>query len=134
MKRICCFLMISVILVLLCSCSQTSVSAGQTVTLTFITDFTENNKNIQVTLTDEEAEEVISILDGNVYDPTGGVPSCGFSNDISLKVGNRTYAIARDTCNYIQDCGNLKYFTVSDEEMTYIHELFEKYGGEFPCI
>ena len=126
MKRICCFLMISVILILLCSCSKTSVSADQDVTLTYIT----SDKNIQVQLTDEEAKKVISILDGNLYDPTGGVPSCGFSKDRSLKVGSRTYAIAGDACNYIQDCTALKYFTISDDEMTYIHDLFLKYNGE----
>lgn len=122
MRRIGCFLMILVMSVLLCSCSRTSVSAGQPVTLTY--------NGLHVTLTDEEADKVISILDGNFYDPTSGTPSCGFTEDRALTVGSRTYAIAGDACNYIKDCGNSKYFTISDEDMTYIHELFLKYNGE----
>lgn len=124
MKRMIGIFLIAVMVFAICGC--TSVSADQTVTLTYITD----NQNIQVTLTDEEAEKVISILDGNFYDPTSGTPSCGFTEDRALTVGSRTYAIAGDACNYIKDCGNSKYFTISDEDMTYIHELFLKYNGE----
>ena len=123
MKRLLTLLLISVLLLAVCGC--TSVSAGQPVTLTYITD----SQNIQVTLSDEEAEKVISILDGRLYDPTAGTPSCGFTKNRALTVGNRTYAIAGDACNYIKDCENSKYFKVSDEEMTYIHELFLKYNG-----
>ena len=56
---------------------------------------------------------------------------------ISLKVGGRIFAIARDTCNCIQDLSlypNLRYFDVSKKDMEYIHTLFEKYGGHFPCV
>jgi len=124
MKRATSFLLICILLLLMCSCS--SVSSGKAVTLTYITD----DLNIQVTLTDEEAKTIISILDGNLYDFTGGTPSCGFSENRALTVGDRTYAIAGDDCNYIKDCGNNKYFTVSDEDMTYIHDLFLKYNGQ----
>ena len=123
MKRILSILLISVLILLLCSCS--SVSSGEDVTLTYITD----SQNIQVTLTDDEAQTVISILDGNLYDFTGGIPSCGFSENRALTIDGRTYAIAGDTCNYVKDCGNSKYFTVSDDDMTYIHNLFLKYNG-----
>ena len=124
MKRLLTLLLIPVLLLAVCGC--TSVSAGQPVTLTYITD----TQNIQVTLSDEEAEKVISILDGRLYDPTGGTPSCGFTENCALTVGGHVYAIAGDTCNYIKDCENSKYFTVSDEDMTYIHDLFLKYNGQ----
>ena len=124
MKRI--FILLSIAAIMLTTCGCTGVSKGQPVTLTYITD----SQNIQVTLSDEEAEKVISILDGRLYDPTSGTPSCGFTEDRALTVGSRTYAIAGDACNYIKDCGNSKYFTVSDEDMTYIHDLFLKYNGQ----
>ena len=85
MKRLLTLLLISVLLLAICGC--TSISAGQPITLTYITD----TQNIQVTLSDEEAEKVISILDGRLYDPTAGIPSCGFTEDRALTVGrNRT--------------------------------------------
>ena len=131
MKRLLTVLIILVILFSLCSCSKTSVSKNSEVTLTFIY----GEKNIRVTLEDDEAEKVIDILNGNNYDPiSSGVPSCGFDKNISLQIGGRTFAIACDTCNCIQDLGNLRYFDISKEDMEYIHSLFEKYGGYFPCI
>jgi hypothetical protein len=101
------------------------------VTLTFIYE----DINVSATLSDEEAEKVIAILDGKRYDSfTSGLPACGFDKNISLKVGGRVYAVACDTCNYIQDFGNLRYFTITKEDMEYIHTLFENYGGYFPCV
>ena len=131
MKRFLCVALTLIMLLGLCGCSKTSVKADQDVTLNFVFD----GRDFHVTLTAEEAETVIDILDGNIYDPiASGVPSCGFDKDISLTVGSQSYAIARDTCSTIQDLGNLRYFNVTQEENDYIHALFEKYGGLFPCI
>jgi len=129
MKRFLCLLLSVLMLFMLTAC-YTNVKSGKKVTLTYIY----GEKNISVELPEDEAEKVIEILDGNHYDPTSAIPSCGFDKDISLKVGMRTYAIACDTCKIIQDLGNLKYFAVTEDEIAYIHSLFEKYGGHFPCI
>lgn len=129
-KLICVLFLISVIL-LTCGCSKTRVSGNAEVTLTYIY----GDKDINVVLTDEEAEKVIEILNGNSYDPfSTAVPSCGFSNNISLTVGHHRFDVARDTCNTLLDCGALRYFEVSQEAIDYIHALFESYGGSFPCV
>ena len=131
MKRLFIVLMILVVLVSICGCSKTNASKNSDVTLTFIY----GEENISITLEDDEAEKVIGILNGNNYDPIFfGVPSCGFDENISLNVGGRTFAIACDTCNTVQDLGNLRYFNIPNEDMEYIHSLFEKYGGYFPCV
>lgn len=131
MKQLLAILIILSVVLAVCGCSKTSVSEDADVTLTFIY----GDKDISVTLEDSEAEKVIDILNGNNYDPISfGVPSCGFDKNISLKVAGRTFAIACDTCNCIQDLGNLKYFCIPKEDMEYIHSLFEKYGGYFPCV
>ena len=131
MKRFFAVLMVLVVLVSICGCTKTSVNKNANVTLSFVY----GEDNISVTLEDDEAKKVIDILNGNNYDPiSSGVPSCGFDKNISLKIGGRTFAIACDTCNCIQDLGNLRYFDISEEDMEYIHSLFEKYGGYFPCI
>ena len=125
-------LLILVIIFSLYACSKTRVAADQNVTLLFIYE----DKNITATLTDEEAAKVIEILNGNTYDPLFliGYPSCGFWNTVALKVGDRTFSIASDGCNCIRDLGNLMYFDIPEEDMAYIHSLFEKYGGYFPCV
>ena len=131
MKRYFAVFTVLVILVSICACTKTSVNKNADVTLTFIC----GEDNIRVTLDDEEAEKVIDILNGKKYASiSSGVPSCGFDKNISLKVGGQTFAIACDTCNYIQDLGNFRYFDIPIEDMKYIHSLFQKYGGYFPCI
>lgn len=130
MKKVICSLMLIFVVFALCGCSQTSLDKNAPVTLTFIY----GEENITVQLPDEEAAKVIEILDGNSYDSSFGAPSCGFDKNISIKVADQVFAIARDTCKYVQDLDNLKYFNVSQEDIEYIHSLFEKYGGYFPCI
>ncbi len=129
-SKLCSVLLLSFLLLMLSACGTTKVDGNADVTLTYIY----MDKNISVTLTPSESEKVAEILDGNLYDPAfGGMPSCGFSKDISLRVGDRTYAIACDTCNYVQDLGNLRFFSLSQKDMEYIRSLFEAHGGHFPC-
>ena len=117
---------------ILCPC-RSGVSTEKIIYIRQVSRF--NKKDICVTLEDSEAEKVIDILNGNNYATvSSGVPSCGFDKNISLNVGDRIFPIACDTCNCIQDLGNLRYFDISQEDMEYIHSLFEKYGGYFPCI
>jgi hypothetical protein len=132
LRRLWIILLVLAMLLALNFCSKTRVAADQNVTLLFIYE----DKNITATLTDEEAAKVIEILNGNTYDPTilFGSPSCGFWDNVALKVGERTFSIAGDGCNCIRDLGNLMYFDIPEEDMAYIHSLFEKYGGYFPCV
>ena len=126
-----CFCVILFIMLILCGCSKTNLSITDDVVLTFI----HSEKNINVTLEEDDAEKVISILNGKEYDPIfSGTPSCGFDKNITLKVGNRVFAIANDTCPFIQDLNNMRYFNIPEKDMNYIHSIFEKYGGYFPCV
>ena len=131
MKRFIAILMVVIALISICGCSQTSINKDENVTLKFVF----GDEDISVTLEDEEAKKVIDIIDGKNYTPaSSGIPSCSFDKDISIKVGLRVFAIARDGCNGIQDLGNLRFFDIPQEDMEYIHSLFDKYGGYFPCI
>ena len=131
MKKLFCILAVLLLTLSMCGCGQTSVDKNADVTLTFVY----GDVNINVTLEKEEADRVIQILDGKNYiSVIDGTPKCGFNANISLKVGNRVFAIACDTCNCVQDMGNLRYFDIPQEDMDYIHSLFEKYGGYFPCV
>lgn len=131
MKRLLVILTVFIVALLVCGCSETKVNKNAEVILTFVY----GDVNVSTTLPDGDAEKVITILDGKAYNSLGsGVPSCGFDKNISLKVGNRVYAIACDTCTTVQDLGNLKYFSISREDMAYIRTLFQKHGGYFPCV
>ena len=131
MKRFLSLILILTVLLCVCGCSRTNLSSGAKVELTFIY----GDQSIETLLPEAEAQEVIRILDGRAYDPVSwGIPSCGFDEDVSLKVGGRVFAIACDTCNCVQDMGSFRYFDIPQEDMDYIHTLFEKYGGFFPCV
>ena len=131
MKRIWIISLFLLVMISLCACGRTTVDQTAEVTLTFIYE----DENISVTLAAEEAEQVRDILNGNSYDSRfAGIPSCGFHENISLRIGNRVFAVACDTCNCIQDLDNLRYFHIPIEDMEYIRSLFEKNGGYFPCL
>ena len=48
--------------------------------------------------------------------------------DVAIRVGGKTYMIAKDSCSGVQK-GKLYYY-ISDRDMDYIHSLFEKYSGQ----
>lgn len=130
MKRFVCFIL-AALLLMLCGCS-TNVRSGSKVELIFVSESRE--LSIHQTLPSEEAEKVIAILNGRPYEPQVGTPSCGFDLNIAVSVNGRRYCVACDTCNSIYDAGAFQYFSVPKEDIQYIHALFEKYGGFFPCV
>ena len=131
MKRLLAVLLSFALALSLWGCAKTNVGIHDAVSLIFIYEQT----HINVTLEDDAAKSVIDILNHKRYDPIwAGVPSCGFDPNISLKIGDRIFAIACDSCNIVQDLSAQKYFSVSQNEMDQIRSLFEEYGGYFPCI
>ena len=131
MKRLYAVGSILIAVLLIFVCSKTKVRHNADVTLVFFYE----EKNIQVTLTEEEAAAVTEILNRKTYDSILlGYPSCGFQENVALKVGNRRFSIACDGCNGIFDVSRFHFFDIPKEEMAYIHALFEKYGGYFPCV
>ena len=92
--------------------------------------FKYNDSNIEVSLSEKESKTIRSIFNGrNLYTDT---PSCGFSEEVSIRFGDMVFCIACDNCAIIKynDC----YFSVSDNDREVINSIFEKYGGFFPCI
>ena len=130
MKRFAIILTVLAVALLLFSCSRTWVNKREDVSLHFVY----GDINIHVALSGEEAERVIRILDGNIYEPPIGMPSCGFDEEICLKVGDQTFAVACDGCNGFAHVNKFRFFDVSMDDIAYIHSLFEKYGGFFPCV
>lgn len=59
-------------------------------------------------------------------------PSCGFDNNVSIKIDNQFFNVACDGCPIVQ-CDGL-YINLSDTENRKIREIMKKYGAYFPCI
>ena len=84
-----------------------------------------DEQDIQVVLPDDEANRVKDILDGNLYDLFPGTPACGFMKCYGFRISDNYFAMPLDSCNTIND--SKRYFDVSQEEMDYLHSLFQKY-------
>ena len=123
------FILMSVALVLsLSSCALVSrVRLDKDAEVTLIFD------DINVVLTDEEADRVFEIFDGAKKQSLfWGTPSCGFDENVALQIGMTRFKIACDTCGTA--LVGVASINISEKDIDYIHELFEKYGGHFPCI
>jgi len=127
-KRLLSFLVIFALLLSLCGCGMVTVSGDGEAVLRFVY----GEENIFQVLTPEEAEQVAEIFDQKIL--LTDSPSCGFDEDISITIDGQVFAVARDNCGIIQHCDSGRYFPVSEEDISFIHDLFEQYGGDFPCI
>ena len=63
---------------------------------------------------------------------------CGFSADISITMTNGrrgiTFLPANDGCPILRVGDANRYIRVADDAIKKLHEIFERYGGFFPCI
>jgi len=84
-------------------------------------------------LDDKEFKILKSILNGKkLYRDN---PSCGFSENISIKFNDeQTFCIARDSCPIIYWKEKDKYIKLSKKEKQKLYDLFETYGLFFPCV
>ena len=87
-------------------------------------------------LTEEEAKTVSKILNGKVMYSGAlyGIPSCGFTPKIAIKIDGVTFALACDACGTLRNCSNMMYLDISAKERAVLEEIFRSRGGTFPCI
>ena len=91
-------------------------------------------QNIDVLISIEESEILRDIFAGKRLWPNilNSTPSCGFSENISVKFEDIVFLIACDTCPSIGFSG--RYFDIKTADREIINQIFEKYGGAFPCL
>ena len=68
----------------------------------------------------------------------GGVPSCGFSEDVSLTFQTGVIKVVLypgcDTCGLFRIGNSRRYIALNGKEKIMFYEIVEKYGMTFPCI
>lgn len=90
------------------------------------------DSSVDTQLSEQESEQIINIFDGKeLYFDN---PSCGFDENVSLRVNGKIFCPACDTCCTVKDCSSGQFFTVSQSERDMIEEIFETHGGHFPCV
>lgn len=128
MKRLLCFLLSLALLLSLFGCGMVTVRGDGEAVLRFVY----GEESLSQVLTPEEVEQMAERFDQKIL--LTDSPSCGFDEDISITIDGQVFAVARDNCGIIQHRDSGRYFSVSEEDIAFIHALFEQYGGDFPCI
>ena len=128
MKKLFLFIISVCIVMSLCSCSVVLSDKSQPVELVFHY----NESSVDAQLTEQDSKAVYEMFDGKelYFDE----PSCGFDENISLRINGRAYCPACDSCCTVKDCGSGMYFTISQSERNTIERIFRKHGGYFPCV
>ncbi len=123
MKKI----IIVICILFLCGCNKIKVKDNEDIYLMYVNE----NKNIKQKLTSNETKQIKKIIDNKkMYNDN---PSCGFDKNVSFILEGLTFSIACDSCGIIKIEEKKKYLKLLDEEREKIDEIFEKYGGSFPC-
>ena len=126
MKKLALFLVLLFVCILIASCMKVNNIPDTNAVLVF----KYSDKNIEVALSSDESKTIKGIFDQKrLYADN---PSCGFSEDISIRFGDLVFCVACDGCATVRL--NDRFFSVSDSDRAVIDQLFEKYGGFFPCV
>ena len=127
MKRnrlLCCFL--PLVLLMGC-CSHNKLDSNPA-----IIHYSYSGVEFHIELSEEETKEVKKILCWKI--PVSDNPSCGFSPEISIELGDYTYAIARDSCGILMIVEIDKYIFISSNARERLEKIFTNHGAIFPCV
>lgn len=116
------------ILVALCSCGINKVNISENAEGSVV--FKYDNTQIDEALDETESDQIKKILNNRelYYDN----PSCGFTENVSIRFNSKVFSIACDKCSIIKHNG--KYLSVSDNDIAIIRNIMEKHGAHFPCV
>lgn len=87
-------------------------------------------------LSQEQIMEVVQIINGRRLAPQSltGLPSCPFSENVAVILGERRFLMAGDDCAVLQDGETGRYFEISNTDRQALEAIFATHGGTFPCI
>ncbi len=125
LKKALIFLTLVLVAALFVSCVKTITVPEANAVLSF----KYNGNDIVVELSAEESETIRTIF--NNKRPYQDNPSCGFTENVSIRFDDSVFCIACDNCSTIKFQG--QFFSISDDERETINQIFEIHGGFFPC-
>lgn len=129
MKKVFLLLIGIILIILLTSCSSTVQIQNGT---KGIAKFKYEDVNIETELSSEHLKEITNMFNNKeLYFDS---PSCGFSENVSVKIDNQTFCIANDMCGMIYLREANKYFAVSKSDSILLRDILEQYGFSFPCV
>lgn len=129
MKRLSC-IMLSILLLLGCMGCSADISHPLETAVRIC--YNRENVSFDLELSQEEANIVLSVLNGKGrdLDMTVTGAGCGFGREQSFIIDGSTYCLAQDGCSVIWEEGTDNYYVVSDQEMNQLREIFKAHGAE----
>ena len=90
------------------------------------------NVSIDLELSQEEANVVLSVLNGKRcdLDMTITGAGCGFGREQSFIINGSTYCLGQDDCGVIWEEGTDNYYVLSNQEMKQLKEIFKAHGAK----
>ena len=128
-KRASIVVLMLLLMVSLAGCEKKAIEIDRTDKV--VLNYSYKNVVFDEELPQSEAEKMIEIINGKSIRSDN--PSCGFSEEISITIGDYIFCVAQDGDGFLK-VEDGKYIILDDEERAVLDELFSKYGGTFPCV
>lgn len=92
------------------------------------------NVSFDLELSQEEANVVLTVLNGKRrdLDMTVTGAGCGFGRGQSFIIAGSTYCLAQDSCDVIWEKEADNYYVLSTQEMNQLREIFNAHGAKIP--
>ena len=129
MKKVSCILLVIFLLIGCTGCAAV-ISHPKEAAVRICYD--RENVSFDLELSQEEANFVVSVLNGKRrdLDMTVTGAGCGFGREQSFVINGSTYCLGQDDCGVIWKEGTENYYVVSQQELEQLQEIFKKHGAK----
>lgn len=129
MKKVLCILL-SILLLMMCMGCAAVIShpSGTAVRICYDRE----NVSFDLELSQEEANVVLSVLNGKRRDLDLAVTgaACGFGREQAFIINGSVYCLAQDMCEVLWEEGTENYYIVSTQEREQLEEIFIAHGAK----
>lgn len=129
MKKGLCILLVILLLVGCTSCAAViSYPSGTAVQICYERE----NVSFNLDLPQEEANVVLSVLNGKRrdLDMTVTGAGCGFGREQAFIINGNVYCLAQDMCEVLWEEGTENYYIISTQEREQLEEIFKTHGAK----
>ena len=129
MKKVACILL-SILLLIGCTGCAAVIShpSGTAVRICYDRE----NVSFDLELSQEEANVVLSVLNGKKrdLDMTVTGAGCGFGREQAFIINGSVYCLALDMCEVLWEEGTDNYYIISMQERKQLEEIFKAHGAK----
>lgn len=124
------YILLSILLLMGCAGCAAAIShpSGTAVRICYDRE----NVSFDLELSQEEANVVLSIINGKQrdLDMTVTGAGCGFGREQSFAIDGSVYCLGQDDCGVIWEEGTKNYYVVSQQELEQLKEIFKTHGAK----